>query len=79
MRHANPRSCLLYQIIETIIERLYERRRFTEYRETGMLPGFVQETSARLIDWRAHVAPAVLLDTAYLPSRAPPPHILTLK
>lgn len=57
-----------------IIRRLYNGRKDV-YGEAPV----VDDLSARLLDWRSKVSPQVLLDTSYLPSICPPPHILTLK
>lgn len=59
-----------------MINRLYQpRRMMASLDEDGE---FVRAASARLLDWRRRV-PQILLDTAYLPSVSPPPHILTVK
>lgn len=60
--------------LDTIIRRLYNDRQDV-YKEAPT----VDELSTRLLEWRARVSPQVLLDTSYLPTVCPPPHILTLK
>lgn len=37
------------------------------------------DIEARMLSWRKNVPASILLDTAYLPSVCPPPHILSLK
>ncbi|XAO27529.1 hypothetical protein I312_106385 [Cryptococcus bacillisporus CA1280] len=70
-----PFSPLLSQEIEAIIQHIYSPDRFAR---AVIDESVISDISARLLTWRSRVSPLVLLDTAYLPSVSPPPHILTL-